>query len=303
MVFHQSLVVWLTILRSWKQSYGHMFVNLKTAQIFFDVVGSKLATNGECVRENPTLIALHGGPGSDQISLRPYFDRLGDAMQVVYIDHRACGRSSGAIETCNLDQWAQDLFDLIGELGIERPMIFGQSFGGMVAMRFATLHPGICSKLVLSSTAAKFPLRSTIATFHERGGEEPAKIAEAFFSQPTLVTYQKYEEICLPLYTRVEREGRAPRRSKSIQSPEVTVHFFQNEMMKMDLRHDLHVVECPVLVLAGSIDPITPVSCSEEIARAIGENARLVVMPNCGHGVHRDEPDKTEHLLRGFLLA
>ena len=53
--------------------------------------------------------------------------------------------------------------------------------------------------------------------------------------------------------------------------------------------------------LGRACDPITPAICSEEIARAIGDNARLEIFENCGHGVHRDDPEGAERVMRAFL--
>jgi proline iminopeptidase len=83
----------------------------------------------------------------------------------------------------------------------------------------------------------------------------------------------------------------------------VTVHFFDNEMPDMDMRADLGQVACPTLVLAGAMDPVTPVKCSEEIAHAIGENARLEIFEGCGHGVYRDNPDGSDKIMRAFLQS
>ncbi|MEM9348666.1 MAG: alpha/beta hydrolase [Pseudomonadota bacterium] len=278
-----------------------MYLQLKTAKLFFDLASSGLAAADDSVTEKPTLLMLHGGPGADQMSLRPHFDRFGDAYQVLYIDHRGCGRSNGAQETLNLEQWAQDVADLLAALGIEKPMVFGQSFGGMVAMRFAARFPDKVSKLILSSTAARFRLDATLAKFQELGGDKPADVARRFFNDPSVDGYKEYEKVCLPLYT-----GAASGRSfasRSIQRPEVTVHFFRNEMMEMDLRPDLAGVSCPTLILAGARDPVTPVKCSEEIEEAMGPNAQLYVFEGCGHGVHRDKPEESERLMRDFLAG
>ena len=70
-----------------------MFLNVNGARIFFDTVGAKLAIDGERMRERPSLIVMHGGPGFDHSTMRPYFDRFADTHQVVYIDHRGNGRS------------------------------------------------------------------------------------------------------------------------------------------------------------------------------------------------------------------
>ena len=70
-----------------------MFVTLGQQRIFFDVVGEKLALEGPKLRDKPTLLVLHGGPGFDHSTMRPDFDRFAEIAQVVYVDHRGNGRS------------------------------------------------------------------------------------------------------------------------------------------------------------------------------------------------------------------
>ncbi len=278
-----------------------MFIEINGARIFFDVVGSGLRPEGPDMVERPTLLILHGGPGYDHSTSRPYFDRYADAYQVIYLDHRGCGRSEADQSTWVLDQWADDIATFCAKLGIEKPLVFGQSFGGMVAMHYAARHPQGPSKLVLSSTAARFDLPATVAKARDLGGDEAAVVAEAFFSDPTLKGYAKYGQVCLPLYNRGNSAESAVFTDRAIQRPEVTVHFFRNEMMEMDLRPGIASITCPTLVLGGAEDPVTPVVCAEEIATAIGDNAQLEVFAGCGHGVHRDDPDGAEKVMRAFL--
>jgi pimeloyl-ACP methyl ester carboxylesterase len=47
------------------------------------------------MRAKPTLLLLHGGPGFDYTSYKPAFSALADIVQIVYLDHRGNGRSSG----------------------------------------------------------------------------------------------------------------------------------------------------------------------------------------------------------------
>jgi proline iminopeptidase len=62
---------------------------------------------------------------------------------VIYLDHRGNGRSdAGPKELWTLAQWGDDVRSFCDALGIERPIVLGVSFGGMVAMAYATRHPG-----------------------------------------------------------------------------------------------------------------------------------------------------------------
>lgn len=81
-----------------------------------------------------------------------------------------------------MPQWASDLAALIERLGLDRPVILGQSFGGMVAQRFAIDHPRLASGIILLSTAARFDLEQGVANFAQRGGARLAELARAFFT-------------------------------------------------------------------------------------------------------------------------
>jgi pimeloyl-ACP methyl ester carboxylesterase len=280
-----------------------MHIDVNGARLFFDVVGSRLAIDGERMVERPTLLVLHGGPGFDHASMRPYFDRFAGTHQVIYLDHRGNGRSGGERETWTLAQWGDDIAGFCTALGIERPVVYGLSFGGMVAMSYAARHPQAPSKLVFSSTAARMDLPATYAAMERLGGAEARRIAEDFWTNPTAERAATYIEVCMPLYTPgPARDGGD--RKRAIQRHEVMFHFIEGEQRTMNLLPGLAAVRCPTLVLAGAQDPITPVGCSTAIHAALPAGlGELEVFPSAGHGVHRAEPDQAEAVLRRFLAS
>ena len=154
-----------------------MYIDVGSARLFFDLVGESLNAATADMVKRPTLILLHGGPGYDHSTLRPYFDRYSDTFQLIYLDHRGCGRSTGDQETWHLDQWADDLEVFCKTLGIDTPIVFGQSFGGMVAMHYAARYPKSVAKLILSSTAAQFRLDETKKMMRKLGGDYAAEVA------------------------------------------------------------------------------------------------------------------------------
>lgn len=103
-------------------------------RLYVDIDGCGLVPDGPAMRDKPTLILLHGGPGFDHSSFKPVFGQLADAAQVVYVDHRGHGRSDRRPpQEWNLDTFADDLVRLCAVLGIEKPVVLGQSYGGFVA--------------------------------------------------------------------------------------------------------------------------------------------------------------------------
>jgi pimeloyl-ACP methyl ester carboxylesterase len=278
-----------------------MFINIKGTRIFFDTVGSELRPVGGDMVERPSLVVLHGGPGYDHSLMRPYFDRFSDAYQVIYIDHRGNGRSEGSPDTWNLVRWGDDVDDLCTELGVRKPLVLGFSFGGMVAMSYATSHPEGPSKLVLISTAAKMDLQATYRKMRELGGTNAESVAKNFWTSPSPEWAADYMRVCLPLYN-PSGPPSAESVSRAIMRTEVLFHFVAGEQRTMDLTPELKKVKCSTLILAGGLDPITPVACSKSIEAALPIGiAELEVLEDAGHGVHIDQPKRAEEILRRFL--
>jgi proline-specific peptidase len=280
-----------------------MFVTVNNQKIFFDVVGSKLAVDGPRMREKPIFIVMHGGPGFDHSGLRGDFDGFGDIAQVVYLDHRGNGRSVPSDPaTWNLNQWGDDIRGFCDVLGIENPIVLGQSFGGMVAQAYATRHPDHPRALILSSTAAKMDLPASLKIFAEKGGPDAGRIAERFWNIADDADIADYMRVCMPLYNRGPRPDDANARQRAVMRMEVYRHFSLpgGEIHTMDYRAALAKVKCPVLVLGGEDDPITPPKLARDIAEAL-PNAELKIFDNCGHGAFRDDPMRALPMIREFV--
>lgn len=271
-------------------------------RLFFDVAGSGLRPTDEELVDKPTLLLLHGGPGMDHSSFRPYFDRFADTHQVVYLDHRGNGRSDQRKEPSgwDLDTWADDVVRFCDALDITKPVVVGNSFGGFVAVRYAARHPDQAAKLVLSSTAARRHTEETARRFEELGGTQARELYEAVFVRGEPFD-PDYLTVNMPLYNR-RPSPFGPRRAW--QNLRVQEHFNTSFAAAFDLRDDVAKIVVPTLVLAGADDPMTPPSASEEILSLLPDGVgRLEVLDNCGHGTFRDQPDATEAILREFLAS
>ena len=280
-----------------------MYVDVNGARLFFDTVGPALAVGEDRMTPRPALVVLHGGPGFDHALMRPWFDRFADAFQVIYLDHRGNGRSGGDPDTWTLAQWGDDVKGFCDALGVERPYVYGLSFGGMVAMSYAARHPGHAARLVFASTAARMDLPTTYAMMERLGGPKAREVAERFWTAPTPEGAAEYMAVCFPLYNPGPNADWAASR-RAILRTEVMFHFIEGEQRRLDLLGDLARVTSPTLVLAGGLDPITPRACSEAIHAALLSGlSRIEVFEDAGHGVHRDEPERAEASLRAFLQA
>jgi proline iminopeptidase len=111
---------------------------------------------------------------------------LADVAQVIFLDHRGNGRSEdGPRENWNLAQWGDDVHAFCDVLGIVSPIVLGTSFGGMVALAYATRHPEHPSKLVLISTEAAGGTHRErrVSLFERFGGPEVGALARRRFME------------------------------------------------------------------------------------------------------------------------
>ena len=73
-----------------------MFAEVNGVKLFFDIEGKEYVPDGPVMRRRPVCFVLHGGPGGDHTHFLPCVSELTDTMQLIYVDHRGCGRSAAA---------------------------------------------------------------------------------------------------------------------------------------------------------------------------------------------------------------
>jgi pimeloyl-ACP methyl ester carboxylesterase len=286
-----------------------MHVRVNGVQLFFDVEGAKLVPDGPAMREKPTLLLLHGGPGFDHSIYRPAYSALADIAQVIFLDHRGNGRSEdGPSEAWNLAQWGDDVRAFCDVLGIVDPIVLGVSFGGMVALAYATRHPAHPSKLVLISTEAAGGTHRErrIQLFERFGGPEVGALARRRFLEVQGHTDQAsldaWRRLAFPLYTRTRRDPDMARRAVSRSE---VLHWFTKpggESHTFNMFPDLGRIQCPTLVLGGEDDPMLPIECQADIAAALPAHlVRFERFADCGHAVIPDAPERAMAVIRDFI--
>jgi pimeloyl-ACP methyl ester carboxylesterase len=282
-----------------------MRVEIGGCRLFFDVEGAKLRPDGPRMREVPTLLLLHGGPGADHSIFKPAYSQLAEIAQVVYFDHRGDGRSDGRYdaERWRLAQWGDDVKAMCDALEIERPIVMGVSFGGYVAMAYALRHPEHPAKLILCSTAASpSKIAVQVEVFERLGGVAAGAAARAFLEDPSPEATREFMRLCGPLYRRAPEDPQV--NARTIWNPRLMWEFRRGERETMNFLADLHRIKCPTLVMVGEDDPMTPVPYAEEIVAALPpELVQYERFAGAGHGIVADQPERFFAVLRAFIAA
>jgi len=274
-------------------------------RLWFDIDGMGLVPDGDTMRQRPTLIVMHGGPGGDHNGFKPAFSAMTDTCQVLYYDHRGQGRSDRSTpDQWNLDRWADDVVEMCAALDITKPFVLGLSFGGFVGQRLAARHPGFAGGHIFLSTAPYKDREAIYAMFGRLGGPEAEEVARAFWEAPSeeamAALARQYVKVCGPLYT--QAPGNHFLNKRTINTNDVLTHFNHGEMRTMNLLPELAAVSEPVLIAHGELDPVTPMVGAERIAAALPPHlVRFERFAASGHGVYRDEPDAFFPVLRSFI--
>jgi pimeloyl-ACP methyl ester carboxylesterase len=274
-----------------------------SVHLFVDTEGVSLVPDASAMREKPTLILLHGGPGYDHATFKPAFSELSDITQIIYYDHRGHGRSDPRpINELTLDTFADDIVKLCDALGIVKPIVLGQSFGGFVAQRYIERHPNHPLKVILSSTSHNFGLARKLAMFERLGGLEARNAANEFWTSPNELSYNVYQKVCRPFYSTVAPLNNNASLRATFNS-EILFRWVNGEYQNMNLLPGLARAQCSVLVLAGELDPVCPIDDSLDIVDALPKQfVQFEQFYDCGHGVWRDNPNTAFLRLRKFIL-
>jgi len=271
--------------------------------LWFDVDGPALVPDGTRMRERPTVVLLHGGPGSfDHSYFKPDFARLSQVAQVVYLDLPGHGRSKwGDPVDWSFVTAADAVRDFCDTLGIVKPVVYGHSLGGFVAMVYGARHPGHAGALVLQSTTARFDVGRLVEELRRLGGDEVADIAErAYGGDGQSVTDEEWARCWRLFGPWVTGEVEQARTVANLELNAAALALVRD----FDVVDQLARIDCPTLVCVGELDPVTPVAAAREITDALpAEHARLEVLEGAGHFPWKDVPDHYWPLVTDFVRS
>jgi proline iminopeptidase len=284
-----------------------MRLPINGTELYFDVEGAGLVPDGPEMRERPVILALHGGPGFDHAYFKPWLSPLADFAQVVYLDLRCQGRSGRpAIETCTLEQMADDVASLCRTLEIHRPIILGHSAGGFVALTLAVRHPEVVGRLILLDTAAATAdLDGTLDLLDQRRGVEARQAAARLFAGDTSPSaMEDFGRLVLPAYVGDPATFGpiAESLARSSFNPEVSTFWSRQCALRYNLRPRLTEIHAPTLVVVGELDWVTPPSASRAIAAKLPE-AEIEILPGAGHFLFAEALDEFLRIVRRFVAA
>lgn len=256
-------------------------------------------------RDAPLVIAHHGGGGIGSLEEpKATFGTLADEYRVIVFDARGCGRSE-AVPPYSHAQWAADVDALRQWAGAEKMTIAGGSYGGFIAQEYAIAYPDHVEAVILRDTA---PDGSNLSiAFDNARNQDRIEIKWDDFNRYWSGRIRDDADLkqCWADMIGLYDHDYDPARSAAAVEAGYYRHeahnwCFQHNWGAYDVKDRLPSVTVPVLVTVGRYDWVTPVSCSETIARLV-PNAELVVFESSGHSPQKEERDLFQQTIRDFM--
>ncbi len=252
----------------------------------------------------PPLVFVHGLSGQWQNWLLNIPAFMG-AHRCIALDLPGFGGSEMPREKISIKGYAQTLEQVCERLGVDHPVVIGNSMGGFVAAELTLSFPTRVDKLVLVSAAG-------LAIEYQR--RRPALFGASVFTAVTARTGARATEpvVRRPRLRRAFLQGvvRYPERLSGpltwelVQGAEKPGFIPALEaLMNYSYRDRLGSIEVPTLIVWGRNDLLVPVSDAKRYERLIGDNARSLIFDETGHVSMIERPRRFNHAVAEFIAA
>lgn len=219
--------------------------------------------------EPPALVFLHYWGGSRR-TFGPVIARLASGCAVVSYDHRGWGAARGLPGPYGIGQLADDVLDVLRELGLGRYVLVGHSMGGKVAQLAASRRPDGLAGLVLVAPAPPRPAvdaRAADALSHAY--DDRAAVGDALRHVLT------HRPLPADLREQVMTDSFAAGDDARLAWP--------RQGITEDITAAASAIEVPVRVLAGRHDLVEPPAVLEANLLPVIPGARMTVVEDTGH--------------------
>ncbi len=294
-----------------------------------EIRGKKLYVEEFGLKDKPVVLFLHGGPGESCFDFTFHQShRLHNHFRVIAIDQRGVCRSDliESDEDFGLMDIIEDCESLREHLKITKWSLIGHSFGGYLALLYATTYPSAIHKVIFEcptfdfELTSRFLLKKTAQIARKYGNEELAKrcimVAESKGKSPQQLTddymslSDELNENRMEIYRFIDDN---PTDYNSVYTEEEWDEFYNRSEVHYDRLHlegeifksllaKLNEVKHPMLLITAEHDAAT---CENHI-NAFEQNVErgfIYHFKDCGHTPHYEHPDHFKQVVIDFLSS
>ncbi len=278
---------------------------------FIDLHGQLVHLRDEGPRNDPLPIVLVHGTSASLHTWQGWAAALRAQRRVITFDLPAfgltgpfAGRYAG--QTYRGDEYARFVLDLMDALGVQRAVLGGNSLGGEVAWRVASLAPQRVERLILVDAAgyafepasipigfmlARVPVLNRLTEWLLPRGVVEASVRDVYgdAGKVTSALVDRYFELTL-------REGNRRALLQRFQAMRRDAEAYDDNRVR------IRALKLPVLILWGGRDRLIPPAIANQFNADIA-GSRLVVFDRLGHVPHDEDPTATAAVVREFVAT
>lgn len=241
--------------------------------------------------DGETVVFVHGLGGTLNVWEAQVW-ALAGSFRTVRFDLRGSGRWPTR-DALSVQQWVEDLGTLLGELDVQSAHLVGHSLGTLIAQQFAAAEPERVVSLALLGVN-RAPPEARRAAVRQRADEVRSGGMAAVVDKLVGTVPATATRVHKPVVIAAIRE--------MILGQDAESYALTCEAMAASVRPDLSALRCPILLLAGVDDSVSPPELSSGLA-AEHPSARLELLAECGHWIPLEQHEQVSAALRDFLTA
>ncbi len=241
--------------------------------------------------ERPPVTLVHG-VGADGTSWDEIAPALSSEFRVLRLDLRGHGQSGHIDATLTLDDFVQDVVDVLDACEVPTAHIVGFSLGGMIAQGIGLRHADRVRRLVLLSAVAgptpeeRDRVQTRLAILRDQGIDAITGAAEERWFTPEFIARNP------------DLVQRRMRQLKENHTPSYAAAY--TVFSTSDLGGELHAIRAPTLIATGEHDAGSNTRMARFMHGQI-PGSRLEILPGLRHSILVEAPDLVTRLVRDFL--
>ncbi|CAM2783120.1 proline iminopeptidase [Mycobacterium intermedium] len=257
------------------------------------------------------LLAVHGGPGLPHTYISA-LKRLADEREVIFWDQLGCGNSDRPSDTTlwTIERSVAEMDAVVHGLGLDRFHLFGNSWGGMLALQHLLDTSAAAASFTISNSAASIPLFAANVARLKSELDEATQAAIDYHEAAGTTHSAEYQAairtwnetfLCRKLPWPQELEDAFRNMGVEIFETMFGPSDFRivGTVKDWDVFDRLDEIRVPTLLLAGKYDECSPEHMREMHQRIKG--SRFEFFESSAHLPFIEEPERFDRVMREFL--
>lgn len=278
------------------ESYGQKAVESKTR--FAEVGSRKLAYRS--IGKGTPIIFVNRFRGTLDTWDPLFLDKVAENFNVITFEYTGIGSSTGTLPT-DITMVAKDIKDLSQALKLEKVIVLGWSYGGLVAQAATLMYPDLITHSILIGTGPP--------------GKNEVPVEKAFLDVALKPINSFDDEVILFFEPESEASVAAAKASHDRIAQRIDVSKIPSTMEvfdlyfkggagfredKSNLREQLKTIKTPILIICGDHDISFAVENWYPFTRQL-THAQMVIFMQSGHGPQHQYPELSAKYITDFI--